>query len=192
MENIYCKNCNKPTCKENFCNRSCCMKFYNKNKIKAISKTKDCNFCSAKFEVKRQKNGQFLRTKKCPDCSVFIHHNMTKGDLFNSRKNWQSARSSIQKHARKIYAKYNKPLICCICNYDNHVEIAHVKSVSEFHNDSLISEINNIDNLIPLCPNHHWEYDNGFKKTMFPNCCDESVLIFGVWKSCGSNPTSEI
>ena len=24
-----------------------------------------------------------------------------------------------------------------------------------------IEEINNINNLIGLCPNHHWEYDNG-------------------------------
>ena len=26
--------------------------------------------------------------------------------------------------------------------------------------DQLISEINNIDNLIALCPNHHWEFDH--------------------------------
>jgi predicted restriction endonuclease len=41
------------------------------------------------------------------------------------------------------------------------VEVAHIKAVSNFSEDSLISEINDISNLIGLCPNHHWEYDNG-------------------------------
>ncbi|MBE7514091.1 MAG: HNH endonuclease [Anaerolineales bacterium] len=30
----------------------------------------------------------------------------------------------------------------------------------EFFPDSLLSEINAIDNLMALCPNHHWELDN--------------------------------
>ena len=38
--------------------------------------------------------------------------------------------------------------------------MAHIKAVSDFNDDTLISEINDIDNLIALCPNHHWEYDN--------------------------------
>ena len=48
-----------------------------------------------------------------------------------------------------------------ICGYDKHYEIAHIKPVSDFEDDALITEINSIDNLIALCPNHHWEFDNG-------------------------------
>lgn len=48
-----------------------------------------------------------------------------------------------------------------MCGYDKFVEIAHIKAVSEFDESALISDINSIDNLIALCPNHHWEYDNG-------------------------------
>lgn len=88
----------------------------------------------------------------------------TKGELFANRKNWQSARSSIQKSARKIYMNYNNELKCKICGYNNHVEIAHIKSVSEHDDSSTIAQINSIDNLIGLCPNHHWEYDNGVLK----------------------------
>lgn len=44
------------------------------------------------------------------------------------------------------------------------MEIAHIKAVSEFEESSTIAEINSIDNLIALCPNHHWEYDNGIIK----------------------------
>ncbi len=85
----------------------------------------------------------------------------TKGDLFSNRKNWQSARSSIQKEARKMYFDNNPIPKCAICGYTNHVEVAHIQAVSKFSDDTPISLINSITNLIGLCPNHHWEYDNG-------------------------------
>jgi len=85
----------------------------------------------------------------------------TKGELFEYRKNWQSARSAIQKSARAVYRSYYPKPKCAICGYSNCVEVAHIKAVSEFENDATIREINSVDNLIGLCPNHHWEYDNG-------------------------------
>jgi len=48
-----------------------------------------------------------------------------------------------------------------VCGYSNHVEVCHIKSVSDFDGDELMRNINSIDNLIGLCPNHHWEFDNG-------------------------------
>ena len=88
----------------------------------------------------------------------------TKEELLSERKNYQSYRSSIRKLAEKTYKKSGKELKCTICGYDLHVEIAHIKSVSDFDKSSTIAEINSIDNLIALCPNHHWEYDNGILK----------------------------
>ena len=38
------------------------------------------------------------------------------------------------------------------------------RPVSEFYENTPIFEINSITNLIALCPNHHWEYDNGILK----------------------------
>ena len=86
--------------------------------------------------------------------------NNTKGDLFNRYTQWQTARSTIQKNAKKIYDLSDKPKQCVVCGYDKHYEVAHIKAVSDFDNNALITEINNVDNLIALCPNHHWEYDN--------------------------------
>jgi 5-methylcytosine-specific restriction endonuclease McrA len=88
----------------------------------------------------------------------------TKGELFRLRKNWQSARSAIQKSARKIYFSEQEIKECLICGYGNHVEISHIIPVSSFNDDVLIYEINNINNLMALCPNHHWEYDNEILK----------------------------
>ena len=95
---------------------------------------------------------------------VSVISSKTKSDLFAYRKSWQSARSSIQKGARKIYFYNNQHPKCAICGYTKHVEVAHIKAVSEFSNETPISIINSITNLIGLCPNHHWEYDNGMLK----------------------------
>ena len=88
----------------------------------------------------------------------------TKDSLLIKRKNYQSYRSAIRKRAEKVFSDSEKPLKCAICGYDIHVEIAHIRPVSDFPGDTLISDINSADNLIALCPNHHWEYDHGILK----------------------------
>lgn len=85
----------------------------------------------------------------------------TKGELLNDRKNYQSYRSAIRKLAEAIYKSSGKPCCCAKCGYSNHIEIAHIRAVSDFEDSATIAEINSIDNLIALCPNHHWEYDHG-------------------------------
>ena len=88
----------------------------------------------------------------------------TKGELLSSRKNYQSYRSTIRKHAELTYLKSGKVKKCAICGYDKHIEIAHIKPVSKFDDSATVAEINSIENLIALCPNHHWEYDSGILK----------------------------
>lgn len=86
---------------------------------------------------------------------------VTKGDLFQKRSGYQSARSSIQRHARLVYAKSDMPKNCVICGYAPHYEVCHIKAVSEFEDTALIvNDINCLANLVGLCPNHHWEYDH--------------------------------
>lgn len=86
---------------------------------------------------------------------------MTKGDLFEKSGSWQSARSQIQRHSRGVFFSANPVPACAICDYSHHVEVAHIRPVSDFPSDSAIREINALANLIGLCPNHHWELDNG-------------------------------
>lgn len=85
----------------------------------------------------------------------------TKGELLLERGSYQKYRETVRKMSEKIYKKSGRPKRCAVCGYDKFVEIAHIKAVSEFDESALISDINSIDNLIALCPNHHWEYDNG-------------------------------
>ena len=49
---------------------------------------------------------------------------------------------------------------CAKCGYDKHVELAHIKPISKFGDESKLSDVNSENNVIQLCPNCHWEFDN--------------------------------
>lgn len=137
-----------------------------KDSLIMLKKENVCKKCGKIFNLKKKTSGTGFNFRKfCEDCfNVVEVISKTKKELFDNRTNWQSARNAIQKVARKIYQESDKPKQCMHCTYDKHYEVCHIKSVSSFDDDTLISEINNIDNLIALCPNHHWEFDNGILK----------------------------
>jgi hypothetical protein len=89
---------------------------------------------------------------------------ITKGELFKNRTTWQNARSAIQRHARITYFESAKHTHCCMitCSYATHIDVAHIKPVCEFTDDNTVAEINKKENLMGLCKNHHWEFDNGY------------------------------
>ncbi len=95
-----------------------------------------------------------------PTCSSNIQH-LSKKELLTSRGTYQSYRTTIQKLARNIYFKENLQPFCLVCGYTKHIEVCHIKPVASFDDSTLISEINRSDNLLGLCPTHHWEFDNG-------------------------------
>ena len=111
------------------------------------------------------------RRKLCPDCLLLSKlkpfgrttpiSEDTKREIFSRSSNWQSARSTIVKHATKQFKKSLKSNSCANCGYRKHTEVCHIKSVSSFADEIKLAEINHIDNLVSLCPNCHWEYDNG-------------------------------
>jgi predicted restriction endonuclease len=90
-------------------------------------------------------------------------YKITKGELFKAR-GYFNARSLIQGHALSIWKRFGTENMCSICRYDKYTEVCHIKAVSSFSDNATILEINNISNLISLCPNHHWEYDHGILK----------------------------
>jgi len=67
--------------------------------------------------------------------------------------------TNIRKSCVRIVKDWEKK--CHSCGYDKHVETCHRKPISSYPRCALISEINDPNNLMLLCPNCHWEYDNG-------------------------------
>jgi len=103
---------------------------------------------------------------KCEQLGLDLEHikvkpadfsKITKKELYD--KGYAYARSAITTNAKSIYDKSKRQTKCCNCEWDIHIDIAHIKAVSEFSDKALISTINNIDNLAPLCPNCHYIYD---------------------------------
>ncbi len=146
--------------RKKFCDKSCAAIFNNGLKLD---------------KTKFKKEG----LKKCPICDVYIFRyrkycdkcydsirrtemfsSRTKSDVFKNSKNYQTARARIGRHAREIFYLSEKPKECFVCGYSKHIDVAHIRDVKDFEEYATIKEINSIDNLIALCKNHHWEFDN--------------------------------
>lgn len=159
-----CKNCHNPilptdkltVCKtknKKFCNNKCSAEYNNtiNPRIKVIHRCSCGNVVSRRGNTCR--NCMYVNKRKARDC--------TKEELISRRKNYPSWRTSVSRHAISVYKDSGKLHICSVCGYSRYVEICHIIPVADFSGDASLSIINNIDNLVALCPNHHWEFDNG-------------------------------
>jgi 5-methylcytosine-specific restriction endonuclease McrA len=83
----------------------------------------------------------------------------TKGEVCGKSKGGGCTR--IRQHARAV-AKNNGFLNapCAKCGYTYHTQICHIKPIKLFTDSSLVVEINDMTNLVQLCPNCHWELDH--------------------------------
>lgn len=150
--------------RKRFCDHTCAARHVNRNRTRnprrAESKGRRCSKCEVLFTVTR-KGDKMPGDKLCSGCKPKDIASYSKEELFNTRPNWQAARSAIQKHARTSYQNSGLAQKCLECGYSAHVEVCHIKPVSSFKEDALVSEINNVSNLVALCRNHHWEFDHG-------------------------------
>lgn len=157
---ITCANC-QITClklpcemknsKNLFCSQSCAGSFNNKLHIKRVT-IKTCVKC----------NKPLINTRKqyCLDCAKLharntidktIEETMTGKDFAANRFR------EIRRQARTILK--NEKKICKNCGYDKHVEVCHKTAISSFPKETPVREVNNLGNLMFLCPNCHWEHD---------------------------------
>jgi len=155
---MNCIKCKKLTTNPKFCSTSCAAKFNNKLYPKR-TKTKVCKYCPTLIASSRT---------RCKLCHNKIEYKRsitgTIGDYRNSDTLKGKHRSWLHSHVRSLNRGWNKHLTklpCAICNYSKHVELAHIKAVSSFPDEALVREVNASSNVIQLCPNCHWELDNG-------------------------------
>ncbi len=149
----HCLNCNKETTNPKFCSRSCAATYNNKK----FPKRKPENNC--------KKCGQIITSGRslCEDCNTYfqwLDKNLSEVLVKDAaHPSWVYAK--VRGYARTYFHKHNPNASCKVCGYDKHIEVCHIKPISSFGPDDKLSEINSLDNLIGLCPNHHWELDNG-------------------------------
>lgn len=170
---VNCKNCNKSFEKSstevrrhpnNFCSRSCAGTFNNKGKRKNPPVERTCVKCGSKFFSSKQHKSK----KLCINCKSNLNYKektikeyMNLESIKNKHPSWKAT------HIRQFNRTWNKDMLtkgCIICGYTTHVELCHIKPISSFSEDTTIYEINSPNNVVPMCPNHHWEFDHGLIK----------------------------
>jgi HNH endonuclease len=155
---MNCVNCGKETNNPKFCNKSCSAIWTNTHHKKKKLLDKFCTVCGEKIKRLTFKDHSHLCDKHRD--SWRFNDNIPLKEIIYINHHKSSAFALVRSRARTI-AKYLKMNKCTICGYDKHIEICHIKPISEFSKNSLVSEINSQDNLVALCPNHHWEFDSG-------------------------------
>lgn len=153
-----CINCNQETPNPKFCCRSCAAKYNN------------VHFPKRKIERKCTKCDDLVFTTRHTLCKTHWdeykerkHHDKTIGEYRNYKSVKGKHPSWIHAHIRSFARSWLKDLAnspCAHCGYDKHVELAHIKAVTDFDDNALLREVNHRDNVLPLCPNCHWEFDN--------------------------------
>lgn len=135
-----------------YCSSSCAAKVNNSTSQKR-TKTKTCKVCKSLVDTTNH-----TYCNKCYIEKHFISHK-TLADATGNRKD-SNRYTGIRGNGRLVYRDSGQPQCCKYCGYSKHVEICHIKDIANFPPDTLISEINDIANLVALCRNHHWELDH--------------------------------
>ena len=153
-EERLCAYCGKDTMNPKFCSTSCAAKYNNQHFPKRKKQVREwiCTECG---------NPTTEHRKYCDNCmpTQLVWLDRTIGEL--SRDGYYQMYRIVRSLARRIYKESGRPFTCVVCSYSDHVEICHIRAISSFPKDSLIREVNSLENLVALCPNHHWELDNG-------------------------------
>lgn len=164
-----CLHCGKQTTNPKFCSQSCAATYSNLND-RGRYETRKKNHPAKKYYCVECGTEVSTGRKKCDACHL---KNPTKGGKPSSLVNWDDItlaevadRASYQVHAhirqrsRYRYRKSDRPKYCVNCGYEKHIEICHIRAIADFPIETNVAEINDLKNLVALCPNCHWELDN--------------------------------
>lgn len=148
---------NKSESKHFFCDKSCAAKYNNKHREHKTSKKKQqkYNKCPICGQLKYYKSELCF---KCRNKEKKKVHERTLGSYIDGKKYLTTKCGEIRRDARRIIEESKREKVCAYCHnheFDEILEVHHIKGILEFGNDAKIKEINDESNLIWLCPNHH-------------------------------------
>lgn len=156
-----CPVCSTLTTNPKYCSKSCAAKRNNSLHPKRI--LRPCPECG--------KSRSDYKKSKCMEChlktekqrSIYRYNTWTLGEMRGDGSvNFNCRYPYIRTMSRKAYKDSGRPMKCLVCDYSLHVDIAHIRDVKSYPDSATVAEVNNLDNLIALCKNHHWEFDNGY------------------------------
>jgi len=121
------------------------------------------NYCSQSCVAKVSNSMNPKRQRKEKPMKVAANRpskipNMTLAEIKERYKGTSNYHSIIRGDSRKVFAGEKS---CHVCGYSLHVDICHLRPVSDFPMYTVLSIVNSLDNLIALCKRCHWEFDHG-------------------------------
>lgn len=160
---MNCLNCSTETKNPKFCSSSCSASYNNHTKPKRTRSERFCKHCGESVGPQLSRGA---RGFCCSDCKPGqLSHTLTLGELKGSGNANRGGRyPMIRNWSRKTYIRSGRPMECFHCGYDYHVDICHIRDVSDFPLTATVEEVNDLSNLVALCRNHHWEFDHGHLK----------------------------
>lgn len=169
---ISCKECSREfvsaePARQLFCCRACAGSHNNKLRPRHLvpnsrgghrSTRNICQDCGI-FRKGPRKSTMCRKCKDMTDVTIFGRRLKSSFAARNARHRYQG----IRHHAHRVAKMHNISKICAhpSCAYSRKVELAHIKAISEFDNDTPLYIINAPTNLAYLCPTHHAELDDG-------------------------------
>ena len=146
------RGCNSKKWKETkFCTRSCAASYNNKKYPKILKGNGTICSCGEKKGYK---------ANFCLKCFNKKWKERTLQDVVDLKYKGSLKWVYIRNQARSLMEQWKIPKKCEKCGWNKHVEVNHIKKISDFPLNTLISEVNSRDNLHYLCPNCHWEFEN--------------------------------
>lgn len=147
---MNCKHCNKETSNPKFCSMSCAASYNNKHGAPKRKKAmKECFTCKTLIPIKN---------KYCPPCREPKDPTLKQAGYYGDKYHRSNAYTRVRERARAACKHLEK--VCSSCGYNKHVQVCHIKPISEYPPETYLSEINKLTNLLLLCPNCHWEFDH--------------------------------
>lgn len=161
---------NKSETKHFFCNNSCAAKYNNKHRERKINDVvwivkKGYDKCPICGKLK------FYKSELCSECRTKEKKDRIKsrtlGSYIDGHKYLTTKCGDIRKDARRTIEESKREKVCAYCHnheFDDILEVHHLKGILEFDRNATIGEINHEDNLVWLCPNHHKMLEMGLIK----------------------------
>jgi hypothetical protein len=154
-----CEYCGETTTRPRFCSNSCASTYSNLNHPKRYEKRranriiKTCKYCGVQLDGRRT---------TCLTCN----HNVVEWDEvllseIEGKAKYQ-IHAQVRRIARQTYRNSNRPKYCINCGYNTHYEVCHIRPITDFPLETKVGTINDLSNLVALCPNCHWEFDNDY------------------------------
>ena len=146
-----------------FCSHSCSASYNNTKRERKRSdvqwigegKKKGYNKCPICGKLKH------YTSELCFDCRIKEKRKIkerTLGSYIDGHKYLSTKCNEIRMDARRTIEESKREKVCAYCHnheFDDILEVHHIKGILQFDRNATIGEINDEDNLVWLCPNHH-------------------------------------